>query len=79
MSATHGGDTIGVARDGEPVVNRCADRPAPDWRLTRTVMTGDEQKDAVAACDRLLESAIDRVPRGVEGHSVQVEHPVRHG
>ena len=50
--------------------------PALDRRLAGPMMAGDEQHDAVAARDRLLERAVDRAPGAVEVHAVKVEDAV---
>lgn len=66
-----------MARRRKPVVNRGADAPALDGWIAGPMMAGDQQQDAIAGADRPLERAIDRLPGGVEGHAVEVEHAVR--
>ena len=44
----HSSDARGMARGGEPIVNRGADSPALDRGSARAVMPGDEQQDPVA-------------------------------
>jgi hypothetical protein len=66
-----------VARRGKPIVHCRPDPPALDWRVAGAMMPGDQQHDAVSGGDRLLETAIDCAPGGVEVHPVQVEHPIR--
>ena len=63
-------DARRVPRSGKPVVDRGPDAPTRDRRLARPMMSGNEQKDAVAGVNRLLENAIDRAPRRVERHPV---------
>ena len=62
---------------GKPIVNGGANLAPLDGRLARAVMSGNQQQDAVAACDGLVESAIDRGPGAVEGQSVKVENAIR--
>ena len=76
VSAAHRGDISGVARRGEPVVDRSADAPAFDRRVARAVVAGDQKQHAVAGKNRLLEPAVDRLPGGVEGQAVKIERPV---
>src|SRR3954447_16395017 len=76
---TDGSNARCVPRSGKPVVDRCADAPALDRRLPRPMMPGNEQDDAVARINRLLENAVDRAPRFVECHPVEVEPPVKLG
>jgi hypothetical protein len=77
MRAPDSRDIGGMARRGEPVVDGGADPAALNWRFPRTMMPGDEQDDALAAGDCPLKTLVDRLPRGVEVHAMQVEHPVR--
>ena len=53
------------------------DRAAADGRLSRALVTRDEQEDAISALYRLVESVIDCAPCSVEGHAVQVDGAVR--
>ena len=55
VGAPDGGDAAGVARGGQPVVDRGADLAPLDRRLAGPMMAGDQQHHAVAARDRLLE------------------------
>jgi hypothetical protein len=77
VRSADGGDAWGVAGSGQPVVNGRADPAALDRRLTGPMMTCDQQHDTFAPSDRAFEVRIDRVPRAVEGHSVQIEHALR--
>lgn len=77
VGTSHGRDMGCVARGSEPVVHGCADPAAPDRRLARSVMAGDQQHQAVAARDRLLQAPVDRRPRLVERHAVQVQNAIR--
>lgn len=77
MGAPNGSDIARVARGCEPVVNGSPDPAALDWWLTATVMSRDQQHDAIAARNRLGEPAVDRGPGSVEIHPVKIEHAVR--
>ena len=77
MGAADGRDRASVTRRVEPVVNRRPDLAALDGRLARPMMAGDQQDDALAPRDRLVEPAVDRLPSRVEGQPVKVEHSVR--
>jgi hypothetical protein len=65
-----------VPRSGKPVVDGGPNAPTLDRRLARPMMASNEQDDAVAGVNRLLEKAVDRAPRSVQRHPVEVEHPV---
>ena len=52
------------------------DRAAPDRRIARAVVAGDEQHDALAAADGLLKTAVDRSPSRVEAHSMKIENAI---
>ncbi len=58
-------------------MHRPANPAALDRRITRAMMPRNQQQEAVAASDRLLQSSIDRPPCKVEVHPVEVEHPIR--
>ena len=53
-----------------------ADCTATDRGIAGTVVAGDEQDDALAASDRLVEAAIDGSPGGVEAHTMEIDNPV---
>ena len=76
MSASNGGNRAGMARRGEPVVDGGPDLATPDRRIARAVMPGDQQDHAVAARDRLLQTAIDCLPGSVERHPMEIERAV---
>jgi hypothetical protein len=76
VGAAHGGDPCRVARGSQPVVDRGANLAALDRRLARPMMAGDQEHDAVAAGNRLVEAAVDCMPGAVEVHSVEVEDSV---
>jgi len=75
VGAAHGGDIGGVARRGEPVVDGGADTPALDRRIARPVVAGDQQQHAVPGRNRLLKPTVDRLPRAIEVHPVEIEGP----
>jgi hypothetical protein len=56
----------------------CGANPtARDGRIAGTMMPGDQQQDAIAAGDCLLKRAIDRRPRRIQIHAMEVEHTIR--
>ena len=60
----------------EPIMNG-GPNPAPlNRRLARSMMTGNQQHDPIAARDSLLECAVDRDPCAVEIHAMQVEYSI---
>ena len=77
MRASYGGDLRRMPRRRQPVVDRSANAPAPDRRLTWSVMAGNEKDDALAAGNCKLEAAIDRCPCAVEVHAMKIKDPVR--
>jgi hypothetical protein len=77
VSSANRGDPGGVARRGEPVVDRGADPATLNRRLARPVMAGDQQNDPDAVRNRPIEAEIDRPPRGLEVHAVKIEDAVR--
>ena len=77
VSAADGGDLRRMAGGLQPVVNRGADLASLNGRLTRAMMSGDQEHDAVAAVNRPLEDVVDRLPGTVESHSVKIERTVR--
>lgn len=76
VRSTNGRDSPGMSRGMEPVVYRCPDLPALDWRLARPGMAGDQQNDPIAALDRLFQAAIDGGPRLVKIVTMKVDSPV---
>ena len=76
MRTADSSDRRRVARRCKPVMNGGADLAALDRRLPGPMMAGNHQQDSIAACNRLFETAIDRRPRGIEVHPVQIEHAV---
>src|SRR5690348_1143414 len=70
------GNVWRVPRSGKPIVHRGPDASARNRRLARPMMAGNEQDNAVAGVNGMLETAVDAAPRGVERHPVQIKHPV---
>lgn len=54
-------------------MNGCPDLAPLHGRLAGAMVTRDQQQDAISAVDRLIETAIDRLPGVVESHSVEVQ------
>jgi hypothetical protein len=77
VSAANRRDPGGVARRGEPVVDRGADLATLNRWLARPVMAGDQQDEAIAVRNRTIEAEINRPPRGLEVHAVKIEDAVR--
>jgi len=78
VSASDGGDIRGMARCGEPVVDGGADTPALDRRIAGPVMAGNQEQDPIAGRNRLIEAAVDRLPRAIKVHPVEVEGAIGH-
>jgi hypothetical protein len=76
VRVANGGNAWRVPRSGKPVVDRGPNAPPRDRWLTRPMMARNEQDDAVASVNRLLENAVDRAPGTVESHAVEVEHTI---
>lgn len=77
VRAAHGGNSRGVARGFQPVVNRGPDPATLDWGIAASRMAGDEQDDPLAGCDRQLESDVNCTPRAIQGHPMKVDDAVR--
>ena len=76
MSASNRRDFARVARCRKPVMDRRADRTAPDRRLAGALMASDQQDDALTLSDRPIQRAVDRAPGAVERHAVKIDRPV---
>jgi hypothetical protein len=70
-------DIARVARCREPVMDRCPDLAALHRRVAGPVMARDQEHDALAARDRLLQPSVDRGPGVIEGQTMQIEHSIR--
>ena len=76
VGAPDRGDRARVARRRKPVVNGGTDLSALDRRIAPTMVAGDQEDDALAAGDRLLEAAVDGIPCVVERQAVEIEHAI---
>ena len=76
MRLTDRSDPRRMSRYGQPIVDRGANPPALDRRITFSGMAGDQQQDPFAARDRGFERAVDRLPRLVEIVAMEIEDPV---
>jgi len=76
MRATHGSNFASVPGRRQPVVNRGSDSATLDRRFARPVVAGNQENDAIASADRLIECVIDRAPSLVEVHPMQVDDAV---
>ena len=77
MGAPYGSDARRMARRRQPVVDRGTNAAPLDRRIAAPMMTGDQEHDAIARVDGLLECPVDHVPGAVEIEAVQVDHSVR--
>lgn len=66
-----------MARNGKPIVNGGADLTSLYRRLAGPMVTSDQQDEPLARFARALQRTVDRVPRAVEVHSMQVDDTVR--
>jgi len=76
VRAANRGNVTSMTGGRQPVVDRSPDRPAPDRRLARALVAGDQEDDPIAAPHRSLQLTVDRAPGAVEGHSVEVDDPI---
>lgn len=76
MGPSHGSDFRSVARDSEPVVDGSADAAPLDRRIAGPLMAGDQEDDAFAVNDRLLQRPVDRLPGAIEVVTVEIDDPV---
>ena len=77
MRTTDRGNVACVARRRQPVVHCRADFASLNRRLSRAMMAGNEENDALAPPDCLFEAMVDRGPGAIEVHAMQVQDPVR--
>jgi hypothetical protein len=66
-----------MARGGEPVVNGGANPATLDGWLAGAGMAGDQQHDALAAVDGLLQAPVNRGPGAVQRVTVKIDGAVR--
>ena len=76
VGAANGRNPRRVARHREPVVDCGADSAALDRRIARPVVSGDQKQHAIPGRNCPFETAIDRPPRSVEVHPVEIEHSI---
>lgn len=79
MSAPNRSDLRRVPRRREPVVHGSTDGAPADRWIAGALMAGDQENKTLASLDCLLERTVDRSPRSVEAHSMQVHHPIWSG
>lgn len=77
MRVPNGGDVRRMAGSGEPVMHRRTNPASLHRRIAWPVMSRDQEKQAIAAHDGLLEASIDCAPCAVEAHPMEVEDAIR--
>ena len=76
VSAPDRSNLRGMARCRQPIVDCGTDAPALNRRLAPAMMAGDQQDDAVASKDRLLEASVDRRPCAIEVQAMEVDRDI---
>ena len=76
VRASNGRNVPGVSGGREPIVHGRANFPSLHRRFTRTMMSGNQQQNPVAAVDRLFETSVDGLPCTVQSHAMEIEHAV---
>lgn len=66
----------GVTRCRQPVVNRRTNAPTLHGWLARAMMPGNQQDDAVASNDRLLEPSVNRRPCAIKVHAMEIDRHI---
>ena len=66
----------GVARCRQPIVDCSTDAPTLNGWLARSMMPGNQQDDSVASNDRLLEPSVNRRPRTIEVHAMEIDRHI---
>jgi len=77
VCSTNRSDFGRVSVHREPVVNRSANPPALDGRISRAMVTGDQQDNTLMIHNGLIESAVDGRPGPIQAHAVEVESSIR--
>lgn len=77
MRAPDRRDARRVPGNSQPVMDSSPDPPSLKRRLALSLMSRDQQKDAVARCDGALECAVDCFPCAIESKSVKVQNTIR--
>jgi hypothetical protein len=57
-------------------MNGRANAASSDGRVTRPVMTGDQENKTVARHDRPVELVVDRLPGALERHAMKIDDTV---
>lgn len=73
----NGRNVRSVARSREPIVDRRPDPAALNRWLAWAVMARDQQQQAVSARNSLIEASVDRCPRRIKVHAMQVDDAIR--
>ena len=76
MGSADGSDARGMAGRCKPVMDRRADTAPLNRRVARPMMPRDEEDDAVAGIDGLLEGMVNHGPGALKVKAVKVHHPV---
>ena len=76
VGSTNSGDPGSVARGAKPVMDRRPDLATLDGRLARSVVTGDEQDEAIPGIFGTFKRKVDRSPGAVEGVAVEIDDAV---
>jgi hypothetical protein len=73
----NGRNVRSVAGSREPIVDRRPDPAALDGWLAWPMMARDQQHQAVSARNSLIEASVDRCPRRIKVHAMQVDDAIR--
>lgn len=76
VRTANGGNSWGMPRSSEPVVNRSANLAPLDRRRIRPRMSGDEEDDTLPRPYCGFQASVDGRPGLIEVEPVKVEHPV---
>lgn len=66
-----------MAGGREPVMDRRSNTAALHRRLTLAMMARNQEKNSLAARNRLVEAAVDCSPGAIEVHAMQIEDSIR--
>ena len=77
VRASNSGDSGGMSRRLQPVVNSGPDFPSLDRHPAGPRVTGDQQDYAIPGGKRTIEAGIDGAPGSVERHAVEIDYAVR--
>lgn len=76
MRISYRRDARRVPGMGQPVVNDRPDPSALKRRIALPLMARNQQQNPLASDGRPLQRTVNRVPRPVEGVTMEVEHPI---